>query len=255
MYNIHRTNRVYRRSAYGGISTKLNIESQIMTTQETNQNTHHDSTLAFSCTPRHSDRSPGIVGTQRRNLFQNSSHFPNTPYSPIPQGITAPIMQNKLADSSRGDAPKAGQFFQPCAPFYAKQTQFPKPKNHRKPFALKDLHQYYPPPGQKKQTQTNPIRRGEAFGEIADPPRRTGSRRAAKKHSPGLSGLSFCRLSSVFRRLASAHIPHTTYENNSNPVATASSPGGPQFPGQNTYGGEWCISSMIWLRRAWIGPK
>src|SRR4030042_2407409 len=48
---------------------------------------------------------------------------------------------------------------------YAKQTQFPKPQNHHNPFYPNDLRQYSAPRDSKKQTQTNPIYRGAAYGE------------------------------------------------------------------------------------------
>ncbi len=44
---------------------------------------------------------------------------------------------------------------QPCAPFYAKQTQSRKPQNHHNIIYQKELHQYSTPPHEKK---TNPIK-------------------------------------------------------------------------------------------------
>jgi len=45
--------------------------------------------------PCHSDRSPDIVGTKRRNLFQHLFSFPTNPYRSIYHTITASIAQNE----------------------------------------------------------------------------------------------------------------------------------------------------------------
>ena len=71
---------------------------------------------------------------------------------------------------------------------YAKQTQFQKQQNHRNLFYPKDLHQYSAPPDTKKQTQSNPIYRGEArqrraeVGSNPNLPRQSHTRRSAERH-------------------------------------------------------------------------
>jgi len=54
--------------------------------------------------------------------------------------------------------------------FYAKQTQSPKPQNHRNILYHKELQKYCVPPDLQKQTQSNPICRGPAHA--ASPSRR-----------------------------------------------------------------------------------
>jgi len=75
------------------------------------------------------------------------------------------------------------------------------------------------------------------------------------KPNPGVPGppqpLVLQRLTRIFRPAPRKK----TNPNKPNPDPPANSAGRPQFQGQNTYGGEWGISSMILLCRAWIGPK
>ena len=82
---------------------------------------------AFSYAPRHSDRSSDIVGTKRRNLFQHPCSPPKPPIQaslPPSQGL-----------------------------YYAKQSQFSKPRNRRNLLHHTELQQYLAPPKCKK---TNP---------------------------------------------------------------------------------------------------
>ncbi len=109
---------------------------------------HPDVTPAFSYTPRrsnrspafaipcHSDRSPDIVGTKRRNLFQHLPSFPASPYLPIYHTITASIMQNK--------------------------PNFQKPETTATSYARRIYRNIPPPHARKKQTQSNPIHHAEA---------------------------------------------------------------------------------------------